>query len=274
MHASSEATGPTVRGALSADSLVVGFDGTPGSVDALALATPLARLWKVGIHVVTVHHPVMLGGRRAEDDHELAAAECARDGAGRLGASIPVSWGETRAADPVQGLHREAVNRACLVIGRPRHRLTDRGLRRTVLEDAAGPVAIARRGLLPRPELRHVVLGLTGQDGLDVLLRFAGRLRHHRDVAVTVGALHPAVTAKDLLDADFEVGEAIGRRPRSAIVPVREAARRWDGDDLLVRVGRPRGAHGHQGPDDIERALLAQDGPSLLVLPPDPCGTA
>lgn len=259
-------------GALTEDDLVVGFDGSPTSVDALALATPLARLWRVGIHVTTVHHPVVLGGRHAEDDRELAAARCARDGAGRLGASVRLSWGECRASEVVAGLHAASAASAGLVVGRPRHRVTDRGFHRTVLEDASVPVALARRHLLPHPALRHVVLALTDEDPdcLDVLLRFAERLRHHRDVAVTVAALGAAAGPTFLADAVFEVAGVLGRRARAAAVPARDADRRWDADELMVCVGRRRGAHGHQGSDAVERVLLGQEGPSLLVLPPGP----
>lgn len=44
-----ESSADVHSGALAADDLVVGFDGSPTSVDALALATPLARLWKVRV---------------------------------------------------------------------------------------------------------------------------------------------------------------------------------------------------------------------------------
>ncbi|MCD2191077.1 universal stress protein [Actinomycetospora soli] len=265
-----ESSADVHSGALAADDLVVGFDGSPTSVDALALATPLARLWKVGLRVVTVHQPVVLGGRRSEEDRELAAARCARDGASRLGAGVRLSWGERRAADVVAGLHAAAVTSAGLVVGRPRHRVSDRGFHRTVLEDAPVPVALARRHLLPHPALRHVVLGLTGEgsDTIDVLLAFAGRLRHLQDVLVTVAGLDAGVGSGFLADAVFQVGGALGRRARGAVLPARDAARRWDGDELVVCVGRPRGAHGHQGADAVERILLAEDGPSLLVLPP------
>lgn len=259
-----------MSGAVASDDLVVGYDGSPSSLDALALATPLARLWRVGIRVVTVHHPVVLGGSRAEDDRELAAATCARDGVRRLGGGVPSSSGEQRSSTVVTGLHSAAVARAGLVVGRPRHRLTDPGSRRTVVEDAPVAVAIARRGLLPRPRFRHVVLGLVddGTEALDVLRRFAQRLYHHHDVAVTVAGLDAAVSSAVLADAVFELGGAIGRRARSTVLPARDASGRWDGDELLVCVGRPRGAHGHQGPDTVERVLLTEDGPSLLVLPP------
>lgn len=206
-------------GALLEDHLVVGFDGSPTSNDALALATPLARLWQVGIHVITVHPPCVLGGHRAEEDRELAAAQCARDGTRRLGASVPVSSGEHRATGVVEGLHASAVATRGLVVGRPHRRLIDRGLRHSVLEDAPVPVAVAvaRRHLLPRPALRHVVLALTSDreehaDVLDVLLGMAGRLRHHPDVTVTVVALGGAHdTAVDPLT------RASGRRERRAI---------------------------------------------------------
>ena len=270
-------------GALLEDHLVVGFDGSPTSNDALALATPLARLWQVGIHVVTVHPPCVLGGHRAEEDRELAAAQCARDGTRRLGASVPVSSGEHRATGVVEGLHASAVATRGLVVGRPHRRLIDRGLRPSVLEDAPVPVAVARRHLLPRPALRHVVLALTSDreehaDVLDVLLGMAGRLRHHPDVTVTVAALggahDTAVDPLTLTDAVFAVGGALGRNPRRAVLSARDAARRWNGDELLVCVGRPRGSHGHLDADPAERILLAEDAPSLLVLPPPTAGGA
>ncbi|MCD2197325.1 universal stress protein [Actinomycetospora endophytica] len=119
------------------DELVVGYDGSAGARDALALAVPLAKLWHVDVQVLTVRTPVVLGGSRAAADRELAALRCAETGLAGLTGGVRARCAEQQASKVAAGPHAATVGHAGLLIGRTHRRLRARiRPHHTLFEDA------------------------------------------------------------------------------------------------------------------------------------------
>lgn len=281
--------------------VLVGYDGSTGAREAVALALPLARWWGAGIHVVTVHPPLMAPGARRSAAHELRAAATAAQGTRLVGSSVKCRSSEITAASTAQGLHALATRGGtkCVVVGRARHRprLTA-SVARQVLHGCPVAVALPGHGLKPRVEIDDIVLavdarlaeladhrpvelrppGHTGlQQHLDQLIDFAGQTAADPGRRVRLCALvepaeestgvpdriqRAADYARQRLDADIEV----------MIAAVGELSDRVDSSNLVVRVGDAFGAHGYLQPSPTDLHLLHENGLSLLMLAPTPPG--
>ncbi|MGH3783875.1 MAG: universal stress protein [Pseudonocardiaceae bacterium] len=278
-------------------SVLVGYDGSTGARKAVALALPLARWWGTGIHVVTVHPPIVAPGASRSAAQELRAAATAAEGARLVGGSVTCRSSEIKAASTAKGLHELAtrVGTKCVVVGRARSRLRlGTSIGRRVLHGCPVAVALPCRDLTPRAGIGDIVLavdaglaeladlrpaeqrpvGHTGlQRQLDQLIDFAGQAVVDPGRRVRLCALvelseestgvpdriqRAADYACERLDADIEV----------MVAAVGELSDRFDSRDLVVHVGDAFGAHGYLQPSPTDLHLLHDNGPSLLVLPP------
>ncbi|HEX4103006.1 MAG: universal stress protein [Pseudonocardiaceae bacterium] len=281
--------------------VLVGYDGSTGAREAVALALPLARWWRAGIHLVTVHPPIAAPGAIRSAAHESRVAVTAAQGARLVGGSVKCRSSEIRAATTARGLHELATGGGakCVVVGRARHRprLTA-SVGRQVLHGCPVAVALPGHGLKPRVEIDDIVLAVDArlaeladhrpvnlrppghiglQQQLDQLIDFAGQAAADPGRRIRLCALvEPSEEstgvpdriqratdyARERLDADIEV----------MIAAVGELSDRVDSRDLVVHVGDAFGAHGYLQPSPTDLHLLHENGLSLLMLPPTPPG--
>lgn len=277
--------------------VLVGYDGSPGAREAVALAVPLARWWRAGIEVVTVHPPLVAPGASRSAAHELRAAATAAAGARLVRDGVQCRSREIMAASTARGLHALATRGGtkCVVVGRarPSLRLTA-SVGRQVLHGCPVAVALPGHNLTPPVAIDDMILAVDaglaeladhrpierrppGHPGLhrqlDQLIDFARQVAADPGRRVWLCALvepseastgvpdqiHRAADyARQRLDTDIEV----------MVAAVGELCDRVDSSDLVVHVGDAFGAHGYLQPSRTDLHLLHQNGLSLLVLPP------
>jgi nucleotide-binding universal stress UspA family protein len=267
------------------DDVLVGVDGSEGSVAALRWAAGVAEAVGARLRVVSAwQYPpdaVVSIGRRdltpadeADADLERQLRELLADlGIGDDGQVVV----EALRGSPTVALLREATEHVRMVVVGSRGLGGFRGLRlgsvsRQLCEHAPRPVTVVRRGVESSPVLRTILVGADGSDDAARAMVFAGRL------ATDVGADLLVVNATGSRDAQRERPVELDTRRewveewcaplRQAGVPYRIEVVRGDPRSTVMDAARDAAADlvvvGSRGRGVVTKMVLGSVAASLV----------
>jgi nucleotide-binding universal stress UspA family protein len=267
------------------DDVLVGVDGSEGSVAALRWAAGVAEAVGARLRVVSAwQYPpdavVSIGGRDltpaddADADLERQLRELLADlGIGDDGQVVV----EALRGSPTVALLREATEDVRMLVVGSRGLGGFRGLRlgsvsRQLCEHAPRPVTVVRRGVEASPVLRTILVGADGSDDAARAMVFAGRL------ATDVGAELLVVNATGSRDAQRERPVELDTRRewveewcaplRQAGVPYRIEVVRGDPRSTVMDAARDAAADlvvvGSRGRGVVTKMVLGSVAASLV----------